>query len=646
MAKPKTIKPSYDKRFIQQFVGVNMMSNGRVAIIELIANAWDAGATKVEIIWPTESTDNHFYILDNGNGMTEQQFTGRYMRISYNRIAEQGYFVEFPQAAANAGKRTAFGKNGMGRLAAFCFADKYTVETAVDGKPTNAFHITQGTSAEPLVADPVNATHNFAPSGTKISTDEFHCRALEISDLRKEIGMRFLSDPHFQIFVNGVIIDLMDIPNLNVHKFFAELQGIPPIQIIAIDTARPDGSTNQHGVAWHVNGRLVGECSWKGPNGEKFLDGRKHVAKRFTFLVTADCLTDFVKPDWTGFKTEEPFYTSVFDAVNQAILKFIHEFFRGERTKVLNDIKHKNQAILKKLSPIELQNWEGFVEQTQENSNVSDDVLEDIAKILANLLMANSRYALLHKLGGYDVTQLDSLNDILTEWTVDMAKVVLDELSIRMLLIADLQAKSNNKLTDELKDLQPLFERGLWMFGPEYESIHFTSNKGITTILKTLFKIDDTGSKNRPDFVVLPSGDASIGAYSIPKFDENDGGEIGISKVVIVELKKPGIPIGSEQREQTLKYIKELKEKGAIEPQTIVMCYVLGSEIDPLEIDKFVQGNTTVQPMTYNTVVARANSRLLNLKKKVEDAPFLQENGLAEFVKRDKNIKAQTEFEV
>ena len=639
------LKPSYDERFIQQFVGTNMISNARVAIVELIANAWDAGARRVDIQWPVKSEDNAFYILDNGHGMDKKQFKDRYMTISYNREKEQTSFVMFPKGI-EAGKRKAYGKNGMGRLAAFCFADSYQVETSADGKISNAYHMTRKEGSDPLEATEIQTQHAFQIPGTKISTADFKCRSLDIADLRKEIGMRFLSDPNFQIYVNNEQVNLLDIPDLNVHRFTANLEGIEPIQIIAIDTARPDGTTKQHGVAWHVNGRLVGECSWKGPSGERFLDGRKTIAKRFTFLVKADCLSDFIKPDWTGFQSTEPLYQTVFDAVLEAIQKFISEFFKDKRTETLNNIKEANQTTLKKLSPIELQNWEGFVKETQEKcDNVSEDVLEDISKILANMLMANSRYALLHKLGNYNPSQLDDLDKILTEWTVDMAKIVLDELAVRMVLIKDLEIKVRSTLTDELRDLQPLFERGLWIFGPEYESIHFTSNKGITHILRTLFNIDEQGSRNRPDFVVLPDGNSSIGAYSVPRFSDDDGGEAGIGKLVIVELKKPGIAIGSEQKDQCWKYVKEFKSKGAIANDTDVICFVLGSSIDPLENSDRKEDRTIIRPLTYDTVITRAHSRLLNLKQEVESAPFLLEHGITEFVERDKEIKAQTEME-
>ncbi|MEZ5903369.1 MAG: hypothetical protein R3D88_08725 [Alphaproteobacteria bacterium] len=50
--------------------------------------------------------------------------------------------------------------------------------------------------------------------------------------------------------------------------------------------------------------------------------------------------------------------------------------------------------------------------------------------------------------------------------------------------------------------------------------------------------------------------------------------------------------------------------------------------------------NVVIQPMSYDTVIRRAESRLLNLKKKVGSAPFLQE-----IIESNKKAKAQTEIE-
>ena len=60
-------------RFLEKFVGKSILYGPKTAIMELIANDWDAGATKVDIYWPKAEGGFTFSIADNGTGMTEQE---------------------------------------------------------------------------------------------------------------------------------------------------------------------------------------------------------------------------------------------------------------------------------------------------------------------------------------------------------------------------------------------------------------------------------------------------------------------------------------------------------------------------------------------------------------------------------------------
>ena len=144
-------------------------------------------------------------------------------------------------------------------------------------------------------------------------------------------------------------------------------------------------------------------------------------------------------------------------------------------------------------------------------------------------------------------------------------------------------------------------------------------------------QFDEQGSKNRPDFVVLP--DSSVGLYGRYEYDD-DGFENGIKKVVIVELKKPSIPLGEEEKGQCWKYAKELFDKGAILPDAKVTCYLLGEIIQPQEsgTDTKKDGQVQIVPLIFDTVLKRAESRLLNLHKHVKKAPFLDQSEIQSFL--------------
>jgi len=63
---------------------------------------------------------------------------------------------------------------------------------------------------------------------------------------------------------------------------------------------------------------------------------------------------------------------------------------------------------------------------------------------------------------------------------------------------------------------------------------------------------------------------------------------------------------------------------------TETTCYVLGSRIHSAERGHRTEwdGRVTIIPMTYDTFVRRAEKRMLGLREKLRDAPFLKERGL------------------
>lgn len=211
---------------------------------------------------------------------------------------------------------------------------------------------------------------------------------------------------------------------------------------------------------------------------------------------------------------------------------------------------------------------------------------------------------------------------------------VLDEIQGRLKVINELRIKIQIAGIDEVKELQPLFAKGLWMFGDKFESIHFTSNKGMTTVIRELFDGKaDKASLNRPDFVIR--GDGSTGFYSLPSYNE-EYQEVGVHHLVIVDLKTTKLSLGSKEKEQIWKYVKELKKKGYIQSGTRVDGFVLGDQIESGEGGTRTEDNDNVkiQPLLYSVILNRAEQRLLKLYDKVKEAPFLlaQQEELSKFI--------------
>ena len=626
----------FDDRFLESFVGKGIISDSKIAIIELIANSWDAGATKVEIIWPIDNGDN-FSITDNGHGMTESEFNTRFRTLAYNRHREQGSYAQIPlDHKFLVGKRPTFGRNGKGRLSGFAFGEFFQVRTWKNKKEITYKVYPDNTN---ILAFRKLDEKDREGHGTEVYVKNAIKPNIDFESIKIEIGMRFMTDPHFEVIINGEKITFLDIPEDNIDIIKIPIENIGEIQITIIDVKDTDRSTQQHGIAWHVKNRLVGECTWKGSSNEHLIDGRRIIAKRYIFIIKADCLEDAVSPDWTTFYHTDPKYKIIFPIVQERIKDYLLDLNKINREETFKEIEESTRPLLKRIGLVSREKWETFMTNVQEECpSISQNDLEKLGKLLATLERTESKYNLLSILSTSSIEDLEGLNTVLKKWDINLAKLVLDEVEYRMNLIEKLQSRVLNNNSDEVQDLQPLFHRGLWIFGPEYETIDFTSNQGMTKVIQTIFGVEQKGSSKRPDFAILK--DSSVGLYSYPKYDD-EGGEVGIDRLTIVELKRPGVPLGNEEVNQSWKYVKELLDKGLLKKYSKVNCFVLGSELVPFEAEKTTKmdGAVIIQPLDYDTVMRRAKSRLLNLFDKVKNAPYLEDTRIKEYLREKEQVE-------
>src|SRR5690606_24197935 len=173
-----------------------LVHSPEIALTELVANAWDAGATRVEILIP-DDYNLKLVVEDNGTGLTKEQFENRWMRLGYNRIKHQGKNVIFPPNVD--GKRLAYGRNGVGRHGLLCFNNEYTVITNSGGNQSK-FVISTKSENQPFIIK----EYNF----DKSTTFGTRLEVIVTKNLPKPekileiISARFLHDPNFVISIN------------------------------------------------------------------------------------------------------------------------------------------------------------------------------------------------------------------------------------------------------------------------------------------------------------------------------------------------------------------------------------------------------------------------------------------------------------
>ena len=187
-------------------LGVKLYSGFPAALAELVANAWDADATRVDI----DTSNERIVITDDGHGMNRADIQNKYLTVGYRRrsIGEEKTLKH---------KRKVMGRKGIGRLALFSMAKQIRVYSTKDGEkigiklsyPDIEKAIKDDGEYRPEEIDQIDITH-----GTKIELTEFLYQPRAIQErLKERLSRRFSiigEKHHFEVFVNKKKISASD----------------------------------------------------------------------------------------------------------------------------------------------------------------------------------------------------------------------------------------------------------------------------------------------------------------------------------------------------------------------------------------------------------------------------------------------------
>ena len=556
-------------------------------------------------------------IKDNGTGMTHEEFVRIWETLAYNRRAE-GQEIFFPAGNTESNSRKLFGKNGKGRFSLFCFDDQYEVDTVKDGEHS-IFTVTRNNSPadSPFAVETKqqNRIDDFTAHRTSISAHTHYNYILE-DRLVELIGTTFIADTSLRIQVNDRSIELTDIVDAECHEVETPFGSI---NIYILDRRKTGRTGQQHGVAWHVNGKAVGRIEWRDPNRVVSIevDGRTAEAKRYSFIVLADILEDFVTDDWSRFEDCEVTDT-VLQLGGEYVQKLVNDLFTERHLYQKRLAMDENRERLKMLPESSKERVGDLVDGIQiEIPTVKQDVLNATVRVYAGMEQARTNYGLLYQLANASPDDIDTLYDILSMWSVQDAKIVLEELGKRLLLIRQLE-RIVDANADELHEIHPLFDRGLWIFGPEYESPYFKSNRWLSTVIRELIgdkEVEVERPQRRPDLVALE--DSRLRLFSHDSFD--DRGEVsGLDKVLILELKRDHLVL--EDMRQAENYARAINKSGKVQSDTKILCIAVGSSLKSDTQPYQVGDNIFVEARDYPTVIAQAQARTFHLLRALEEA--------------------------
>lgn len=604
-------KSTFEAGFIERTYS-SIVTDMSVAFSELVANSWDAGATEVRITLP-EKRGESIVIEDNGSGMTAQEFQNRWMVISYNRVAHQGEYIEFSTSAGKK-RRIAYGRNGIGRHAMFCFDSQYQVETWRDGICNT--YILKADGGESVLSVIEHTTTKKDGQGTRLTVNAIKSFP-NASNVKRTLGYRFLFDPEFKVSVNGDVIESQSyISPIKTETIKLKKNHQITLSIYQI----PDGekSTSINGIAFWAGNRLIGNPSWT--IGQiRVEDARRKFAQKHLIIVNADHLMNDVIYDWSELKRTEQ-VNEVYDAVISRVRAFRVEYYHGKIADVKSDVIRRNRDHIASLNIPALYDLkmflEGYLEQKPE---VDTEDLNLIVDSLVSVLNARNGLALLQKLSNMNTDDIDSLNTILSEWSVSDIREVLDEIDRRIKVIDAIEKLCSDPNTDELHTLHPLVSQARWLFGVEYDNPNFTFNRTLTTVLQEILQSQRKENVNvnwrkRPDLVFTDS--FSLSSFCVDKIDENEMAIV--DRILIIELKKGGFSIGRTEINQAEEYIDGIVQGNKLNCKPYVKAYIVGDSVKSgIGTHKKTEDYGEVFAYTYQQLVQTASKRLFNLRDKL-----------------------------
>jgi hypothetical protein len=113
-----------------EHLGINLYSSVPAVLSEIVANAWDADAHRVEV--KLDNKNDRITIEDDGTGMNRDGVIDRFLTVGFKRRDELG--------ERTPGGRLPMGRKGIGKLSIFSIAQIATIYTK-DGRDRTAFRM-------------------------------------------------------------------------------------------------------------------------------------------------------------------------------------------------------------------------------------------------------------------------------------------------------------------------------------------------------------------------------------------------------------------------------------------------------------------------------------------------------------------------
>ncbi|WP_338508377.1 BbrUII/HgiDII family restriction enzyme [Burkholderia gladioli] len=199
-------------------LGINLYSNVAAVLTEVVANAYDADALRVDI----SLSADQIVITDDGFGMTVSDMNERYLLVGYQK-RDHAELRKTPRG------RDPMGRKGIGKLSLFSIAGEVEIQSAKDGDLHGLTMTVQGieraigNGAGTYYPPELPTEEVTVEKGTRITLTDLRRGRIPATAaaLRKKLARRFsvIGSDEFRVFVDDVEVTLKDRDDLKHVQF-------------------------------------------------------------------------------------------------------------------------------------------------------------------------------------------------------------------------------------------------------------------------------------------------------------------------------------------------------------------------------------------------------------------------------------------
>ena len=556
MSKPYRI--DFDISTIKH-LGLQMYATLPPVVGELVANAWDANSTQVEITIPETPIDEHtseIVIKDNGVGMSDSDIREKYLIVGRDRRESEGR--DQTPAPLN---RPIMGRKGIGKFSAFGIARELDIESVSNGT-FSRFVMNYDT----MLASASRRHAEFPPlqptgcitEGTTIRLrriTKYRTRSISLPLLRRGLARRFAiigSQYQFQVAINGSPISVEEremqrllAKDADGNAYLWEFKDEEIMRetgwnvsgwIGALDRTTSDADGVDRGISIMARGKLVQEpFVFNAVVGQQFalsyLVGELHAE-------FVDAVEDTIGTSRNVLVWDTEANAKLMEWGKQQVTKIAREWAKKRQADNVRNLENNDlyRSFKERASEVgsqrALQLADNLVRQAIGKNPTADvDELEPIIQTSLDFLEFDAFWEIVQGMVQSDLDDVPALLGLFKEWEIVEAKEMMRVTRGRIATIEKLQDLIEKNAL-EVPTLHNFLKEFPWVIDPLWTLVD--DEVRFSDMLKKEFPDSDIAEQDRRiDFLCVRES----------------------TNLVVVEIKRPGSKASNKELDQIFHYV-------------------------------------------------------------------------------------------